>query len=71
MCLYSIATEYNGTLEAAHAHSDDDGYDMVDCGAAGQPQLDLLDQLRGCSIASEYTIRLRSANVLVRYRHRL
>ena len=45
--------------------SDDDGYDLVECGAAGQPQFDLSDQLRGCRIASEYTIRLRSANDLV------
>ncbi len=34
MCLYSIATEYNGPLEAAHAQIDDDRYDMVECGAA-------------------------------------
>ncbi len=41
MCLYSIATEYNGPLEAAHAHIDNDRYDIVECGAAGQPTLEL------------------------------
>ena len=46
MCLYSIATDYNGPLEAAHAFIiDDDRYDMVGRGAAGQPTLDLSDQL--------------------------
>ena len=41
MCLYTIATEYNVPLEAAHAHSDDDRYDIAGCGAIGQLQLDL------------------------------
>ena len=66
MCLYNIATEYNGPLEAAHAQIDDDRYDMVgECGAAGKPTLDLSDQLRGCSIASTNNYRMSSANVLV------
>jgi len=30
MCLYSIATKYNGPLEAVHAHIDYDSYDMVE-----------------------------------------
>lgn len=30
--------------------SDDDRYEIVGCGAAGQPTLDLSDQLGGCSI---------------------
>ena len=29
MSLYSIATNYNGPLEAAHANNDDDRYDKV------------------------------------------
>ena len=33
MSLYGIATEYNGPLEAAHDHGDDDRCDMVECGA--------------------------------------
>ena len=33
-----ITADYNGPLEAAHAHIDDDRYDSVECGAAGQPQ---------------------------------
>ena len=46
LSLYSIATDYNGPLEAAHALIiDDDRYDMVGRGAAGQPTLDLSDQL--------------------------
>ena len=65
MCLYTITAECNETLEAAHVHIDDDRYDLVESGAAGQPKLDLSDQLRGCSIASTYAIRLRSANELV------
>ena len=39
MSFYSIAARYNGPLEAAHAHNDDDRYNMVDCGAAGQLKL--------------------------------
>ena len=65
MCLYSIATEYNGPLEAAHAQIDDDRYDIVECGAAGKPTLDLSDQLRGCSIAPMHSYRMGSPNVLV------
>ncbi len=44
--LYHIATEYNGQLQAAHAQIDNDRYDMAECGAAGQPTLDLSDQLQ-------------------------
>ncbi len=36
MCFYRITAKSNETLEAAHAHIDDDRYDMVECGAAGQ-----------------------------------
>ena len=42
MCLYRIATEYNGQLQALHAQIDNDRYDMTECGAAGQPTLDLI-----------------------------
>ena len=49
MSLYSIAAEYNEPLAAAHARNDDDRYDLVVCGAAGQPTLDLSYQLRDCS----------------------
>ena len=45
MCFYSIVAKSNETLEAAHAHIDDDRYDMVECGAAGQIRLDLSNQL--------------------------
>ena len=51
---------------------DDDRYDrcdMVLCVAAGQPKLDLSDQLRRCSVASTNAIRLSSVNVLHCYRH--
>ena len=65
MCLYSIAPEYNGPLEAAHAQIDDDRYDMVECGAAGKPTLDLSDQLRGHSIASTMNYLMSSTNVYV------
>ncbi len=43
MCLYTIATNYSGLLEAAHAHIDDDTYVMVECGANGQPKPKLFD----------------------------
>ncbi len=46
MCLYHIATKYNGQLQAAHVISVDNRYDMAECGAAGQPTLDLSDQLQ-------------------------
>ena len=48
MSLCSIATKCNGPLEAAHPRREDDRYDLVRCGAAGQPSLDLSDQLRAC-----------------------
>ena len=64
--LFGITADYNGPLEEARANVDDDRYDMVECGAAGQPEpvLDLSYQLRHCSIASTYADCLRSANVL-------
>ena len=65
MCMYSIATEYNGPLEAAHAQIDDDRYDMVECGVADKPTLELTDQLHGCSITTAHNYRMSSANVHV------
>ena len=47
MSLHSITAECNGPLEAAHAYTDGDRYDLVQRGAAGQPQLDLSDQFYG------------------------
>ncbi len=41
MCLHTIATKSDGLLEAAHAHIDNERYDMIECVAAGQPKLDL------------------------------
>ena len=40
----------DGSLDAAHAHIDDDRYDMVECGAAGQLKLDLSDHFLDCSM---------------------
>ena len=65
MCFYTIATKYNGPLEAAHAHIHDDIYDMVECGAASQPKLDLSDELGRSIIAARRAIRLGSADVPV------
>ncbi len=31
-CASIIAAKYNGPLEAAHAHIDDDRFDVVECG---------------------------------------
>ena len=42
MSLYSIATEYNGPLEAGHAHIDDDRYDKDNCYASNQRTSDLI-----------------------------
>ena len=64
--MYIIAMENKKSLEAGHAHIDDDRYDSVDRGAAGQPTMDLSIQLCGCSIASKYAIRLRSLMCLYR-----
>ena len=44
MCLYDIAAKYNKLLEAAYAHIDDNRYNIVERGAAGQLKLDLSDQ---------------------------
>ncbi len=68
MCLSSIAVKCIDPLKAAHAHIDDDRYDMVEFGAAGQLRLDLSNQLRACGIASTDVIRLGSNNVLLKYR---
>ncbi len=57
--------KYNDPLEAAHAHIDDDRYDMVEFGAARRVRLVLSDQLRACDIASTDVIRLGSNNVLL------
>ena len=45
MSFYSIAAKYNGPLEAAHAHIDDDRYDIDSWCAAGELRMDLSDQL--------------------------
>ena len=65
MSLYRIADDYNGPLEAAHVRIDDDRYDLVKCGAACQPTLDLSDQIRDCSIATTHASRLSNTNELV------
>ncbi len=67
MCVYGIIGEYNDPLQAAHAHIDDDRYDMVEFDAVGQPRLDLSNRLRAYGIASTDVIRLASINVLLWY----
>lgn len=52
------ATMFPLAREMTELESDDDRYDIVGCGAAGQPTLDLSDQLRGCSIGCTCAIRL-------------
>ncbi len=39
MCFYTICTKYkyNAPLASVNGDSDDDRYDIVGCGAAGQP----------------------------------
>ena len=65
MSLYSITADCNGSLEAAHDHTDGDRYDLVEGSAAVQPQVDLSHQLRNRSTASTDTKRLSSTNELV------
>ena len=36
MSFYGITADYNGPLKLVNAHTDDDRYDMVELGAAGQ-----------------------------------
>ncbi len=60
-------------LKLVNAHTDDDRYDIVAIDAAGES---LIGPLRsamvgGCSIASMYATRLRSANELLWYHRRL
>ena len=71
MSLSRITADYNGPPAAAHAHTDGDRYDLVECGAASQLTLDLSDQLRDCSIASTDASRLSGTNELVAYHRRL
>ena len=37
MCFMAICTKYNAPLASVNGDSDDDRYDIVGCGAAGQP----------------------------------
>ena len=37
MCFFTITTNYNAPLASVNGDSDDDRYDIVGCGAAGQP----------------------------------
>ena len=71
MSLVRITADYKGPVEVTHAHTDGDRYDLVECGALGQPTLDFSHRLRGCSIASTDASRLSSTNELGSYRHRL
>ena len=36
MSFYGITADYNGPLKQVNAHTDDDRYDMVELGAAGE-----------------------------------
>ena len=36
MSFYGITVDYNGPLKLVNAHTDDDRYDMAQCGAAGE-----------------------------------
>ena len=61
MRFYPIITRCNEPLEAAHEH-----IDGMSCrGPPRHLHLDLSDQLRRCSIASEHAISLRSPNALL------
>ena len=37
MCFITVRTKYNAPLASVNGDSDDDRYDIVGCGAAGQP----------------------------------
>ena len=36
MSFYGITADYNGPLKQVNAHTDDDRYDIVELGAAGE-----------------------------------
>ena len=42
MSLYGITADYNGPLKHANAHTDDDRDDMVELGAAGHVEWDII-----------------------------
>ncbi len=50
-------------MKKTHEPNDHDRYDMVECGATGQPKLDLSVQLRRCSNPSTNATQLSSANM--------
>ena len=60
-------TKYIGPLATAHAYIFDDGQNMAECIAAGQPKLDLLNQLRGCivDIISVIPLFIRDVYILI------
>ena len=39
MSFYGITADYNGPLKQVNAHTDDDRYDMVELGAAGESRI--------------------------------
>ena len=69
ICFYSINITLNEPLEVAHAHIDDDRYDMDECSASCQLKLDLSNQPRDSRIVSTDAIRMSSANMLLFYQH--
>ncbi len=72
MSFITIAIKYNGPLQAAHAHIDDDSYDMVvQSNATGKLKSDTSDQLRSCNIALTYAISMSSADMLHYHRHQV
>ena len=68
MLIYFVAiiTKYVGPLATVHAHIDDDRQNMAECSAAGQPKLDLSDQLQDFGIITPCTNLLNSDHILCR-----
>ena len=54
----AIASECIGPLDAAHAHIDDDRYDMIECSAVSHSILDLL-LLRSATMAVASPLRMQ------------
>ncbi len=72
ICLFTIDSKYNGTLEAAHCYSDNVWYDKaLQCGAASYQNEYSSGHLRDCSLGSTNANLSSRANMLLSYRHQI
>ncbi len=64
---------YNGPIGVAHAHTDGNRFDVVECGTDEELKLnlDLSDRLRRRSIKLKNAFLLRGVNVILYYRRQV